>query len=133
MLGFANFVPNPELDQGYTDIKGVVECAIAISFPVGVKATPFPSPAGSVLGFANFVPNPELDQGYAVILGEIKCPTATKYEATTELTFLLNTLILFTRPPNISNSDLLQTQTNSILGHTKHMKQYLFCLRWMST
>ena len=69
MDGFANLVPNPDEDQGYTVMKGEIWYAIATASPEGVKATPSGIPVGSVAGSENLVPNPAEDQGYANILG----------------------------------------------------------------
>jgi len=60
--GLAYLVPNPEL-HGYTETRGPPPCAIAMSLPEGLKATPFPLPGIAIDGLAYLVPNPEL-HGY---------------------------------------------------------------------
>jgi hypothetical protein len=62
--GLAYFVPNPEPDQGYTEIKGVREWATAIVELSDENSTPFPEPpVGNVEGLVYFAPNPDPDQG----------------------------------------------------------------------
>ena len=67
VAGSVYLVPKPvPTFQGYTEIKGVVECPNVIASPVALKATPLPGPVGSVAGLAYLVPKPVLTfHGYA--------------------------------------------------------------------